>query len=204
MLNIIWLFLLFGGILLALFNGKSAEVTTALTTSATQAIELAIALVGIMSFWLGLMRVAQKAGLVDALARLVRPIMRPLFPDIPEDHPAMGAIIMNLTANFIGLGNAATPFGLRAMEQLKTLSPIPKVASNAMCTFLALNTSSIQLIPITAMAILAATGEKDPSVIIIPTIIATTCSTVAAIIAVKCLQNTRLFKMPTEKDNPCT
>lgn len=193
MINAIWLGLILISIVLGIYNGTTTAVIAAVTSSAKTAVELAIGLIGIMSFWLGLMSIAEKAGIVACLAKVFRPILRPLFPDIPQDHPAMGAITLNLTANFLGLGNAATPFGLRAMTELKALNPFPGIASNAMCTFLALNTSSVQLIPITAIAILALHGDPNPTRIILPTLVATSCSTITAIIAIKCLQNKKIF-----------
>jgi spore maturation protein A len=198
MINAIWLGLMLISIALGFYNGTISEVVTAVTASATQAVQLAIGLIGIMSFWLGLMSIAEKAGIVAWLAKVFRPLLQPLFPDIPKDHPAMGAITLNLTANFMGLGNAATPFGLRAMAHLKELNRIPGVASNAMCTFLALNTSSVQLIPVTAIAILALHGDPNPTRIILPTLVATSCSTITAIIAVKCLQNRGIFNKHLE------
>lgn len=193
MLNGIWLALILISVVLGVINGTTSEVVAAITDSGRQAVQLAIGLVGIMAFWLGLMKVAEAAGLVNLLGRCMRPILRPLFPDIPKDHPAMGAITLNLTANFLGLANAATPFGLRAMNYLQSLNPNAAVASNAMCMFLALNTSSIQLLPISTIAILAAHGDPNPTSIVLPTLLATICTTLTAIVAIKLLQNRRIF-----------
>src|SRR5207247_9523718 len=136
---------------------------------------IALGLIGIMAVWLGLMRLAERAGLVQRIARGLRPIMRRLFPDVPPDHPAMGSMVMNMSANMLGLGNAATPLGLRAMRDLETLNPRAGVATNAMCTFLAINTSSVQLIPATAIAILAASVSTRPTAIVGTTLLSTIC-----------------------------
>lgn len=193
MLNILWMSLVIGSIIIGIINGTTDAVVLAVTQGAQQAVTVAIGLIGVMSLWLGIMRIAEDAGLVKFIGRLLSPIMKALFPSIPSDHPAMGAMTLNIAANMLGLGNAATPFGLRAMEQLSKLNPYPKVATNAMCTFLAINTSSIQLIPATAIAILAANGDPTPTHIIFPTLIATSCSTIAAIFAVKCFEKLPLF-----------
>lgn len=183
MINAIWLSLILSAIGLGFFNGKASAVASSVTTSAMSAVTVALGLIGVMAFWMGLMRVAEEAGLVSLLARRLRPIMKRLFPEVPDDHPAMGAMVMNMTANMLGLGNAATPLGLKAMEYLQKLNPDKAVASNAMCTFLAINTSSLQIIPTTAIAILAANGATAPTSIIFPTILATTCSTIAGVTA---------------------
>jgi spore maturation protein A len=193
MLNIIWIALIVSSIFLSLINGTTDAVVLAVTTGAQQAVMVAIGLVGVMSLWLGIMRIAEDAGLVKLLSRWLNPVMKKLFPGVPSDHPAMGTMTLNIAANMLGLGNAATPFGLRAMEELAKLNPYPKIASNAMCTFLAINTSSIQLIPTTAMAILAANGDPHPTHIIFPTLVATSCSTLAAIFAVKWFEKLPLF-----------
>jgi len=148
-----------------------------------------------MALWLGLMRLAERAGLVQRIARGLRPIMRRLFPDVPPDHPAMGSMVMNMSANMLGLGNAATPLGLRAMRDLETLNPRPGVATNAMCTFLAINTSSVQLIPATAIAILAASGSTRPTAIVGTALLATFCAASVAIISVKLLEKLPMFRV---------
>ena len=147
-----------------------------------------------MALWLGVMRLAERAGLIQKLARGLRPLMRRLFPDVPGDHPAMGSMLMNMAANMLGLGNAATPLGLRAMRDLETLNPHPGKATNAMCTFLAINTSSVQLIPTTAIAILVAAGSKNPTAIVGTALLATLCAATTAITAVKLLQNLPWFR----------
>src|SRR5688572_24083869 len=132
-------------------------------SAAQAAATLALGLIGIMALWLGVMRLAERAGLVQLLARALRPVMRRLFPDVPAEHPAQGAMVLNMAANMLGLGNAATPLGLRAMALLQRLNPRPQVASNAMVTFLAMNTASIQLVPTTAISILAVQKVDNPS-----------------------------------------
>ncbi|MHB1126850.1 MAG: nucleoside recognition domain-containing protein [Bacillota bacterium] len=182
MVNLIWLVLLLSGIAVAGLNGRIEVVTTAALSSAKMAVTIALELIGLMALWLGLLRIAEEAGLVRALARIVRPATTRLFPSVPRDHPAMGAIIMNLSANILGLGNAATPFGIKAMQELQTLNKRPEEASDAMCTFLALNTSCITLIPATIIGIRVAAGSRDPTEIVGPTIFATALAMTVAII----------------------
>src|SRR5207248_1952740 len=150
----------------------------------------------VMALWLGVMRLAERAGLVQKLARALRPIMRRLFPDLPAEHPAMGAMLMNMAANMLGLGNAATPLGLRAMRDLESLNPHPGAATNAMCTFLAINTASVQLIPTTAIAILVAAGSSRPTAIVGTALLATLCAATTAIMAVKILEKLPWFARP--------
>jgi spore maturation protein A len=171
-----------------MFNGTAAQVTKASVDSAKTAVEISIGLVGIMTLWLGIMRVAEKAGLVTLLARVLTPFRRLLFPEIPPDHPAIGAMIMNLAANMLGLSNAATPLGIKAMEELQELNPEKETASNAMVTFLVLNTAGIQFIPATIIGVLAAAGSKQPTAIISTTIVATLCGALAAVTTAKILQ----------------
>ena len=163
-------------------------LSQAMIQSATGAVELAIGLVGVMALFLGLMKVAEAGGLLTILARLIRPLMVKLFPDVPADHPAMGAMILNLAANMLGLGNAATPFGIRAMQELDTLNPQRGTATNAMALFLAINTSSVTLLPTGVIAIRAAAGSSDPAAILPTTLFATICSTTVAVVAAKLYQ----------------
>ena len=160
-------------------------LSTAMIESAAGAVDLAIGLVGVMTLFLGLMKVAEAGGMLTFLARLIRPLMVRLFPDVPSSHPAMGAMILNLSANALGLGNAATPMGIRAMQELEHLNPNPGTATNAMVLFLAINTSSVTLLPTGVIAMRAAFGSADPSGILPTTLFATLCSTTAAIIAAK-------------------
>ncbi len=195
MLSYIWLAMIITAVVFGFINGTTAAVAAAVTDSAKLAVTLCLGLLGTMAFWLGLMRIAEQAGLIHTLARAAYPLLRYLFPGIPHDHPAYAAIVLNLSANMLGLDNAATPFGLKAMQELETLNTQPGTASNAMCMFLAINTSSVQLIPVTSIAYLAAGGSHEPTAIIVSSLLATTCSTAAAIIAVKCLQRLSLFSV---------
>ncbi|MEE8581139.1 MAG: nucleoside recognition domain-containing protein [Myxococcota bacterium] len=195
MLNWIWLGLILTSIVYAAFMGNMEAVQAAVFESTKSAINLIINLVGIMVFMLGLMRVAFDAGLRDAIARFLAPLLRRLFPEVPADHPAMGAMVMNMASNIFGLGNAATPFGLKAMVELRKLNPYPGSASNAMVLFLAINTSSITLFPPTGtIAVRAAAGSADPFAIWVPTLIATTCSTLAAVGVFFLLRNLSVFR----------
>lgn len=194
MINIIWAGLIVIGFLVGALNGKIDLVTSALIDSAKDAVELSLGLVGVMGLWLGIMRIGEDSGLIKSIARILRPGMKLLFPDVPKDHPAMGAMIMNISANILGLGNAATPFGLKAMEELQSLNPRKDTATNAMVTFLAINTSSVTLIPSSTIAILSSAGSTNPTEIIGPTIIATTVSTIVAIIVAKTLQSSNKYR----------
>ena len=143
MLNYIWFGMMFIAVIVGILTGNIDAVTQAAIDMAKTAVEIAIGLIGIMALWLGTMKIAEESGLIRIIARAIRPITIRLFPDVPEDHPAIGSIILNMAANLLGLGNAATPLGLKAMEELQDLNPEKETATNAMCTFLAINTSSI-------------------------------------------------------------
>ena len=158
-------------------------LSSGMISSAQGAVELAIGLVGVMTLFLGLMKVAEAGGLLTIIAKLIRPLMMRLFPEVPPDHPAMGAMILNMSANALGLGNAATPFGIRAMQELDKLNPQPGTATNSMALFLAINTSSITLLPTGVIALRAAAGSADPAGILPSTLFATICATIAAICA---------------------
>src|SRR5438445_6111109 len=188
MMNYIWFALMAIALVVAAFNGTAAAVTTGAVDSAKTAVEIALGLLGIMTRWLGIMRVAEEAGLISLLGRALRPISRLLFPEVPPEHPAIGAVIMNVAANMLGLSNAATPLGIKAMEELQELNPQKETASNAMVTFMTLNTAGIQFIPATIIAVLAASGSKNPTAIISTTIIATFCGASAAVTTAKLLQ----------------
>ena len=168
----------------------------AMIDSATSSVTLAIGLIGVMALFLGLMKVAEAGGLLVIIAKTIRPLMVRLFPDVPADHPAMGAMVLNLSANALGLGNAATPFGIRAMQELDTLNPHKGTASNAMVLFLAINTSSVTLLPTGVIALRAAAGSADPAAIVPTTLFATICSTTLAIIAAKIYQ--RFSRVPAD------
>jgi spore maturation protein SpmA len=197
MLNWIWLALVLCAVLIGGLTGHLKELTEGGFNMAKVAVmDISLPLIGIMALWLGIMRLAEKSGMVQLIARLLRPVLVRLFPDVPADHPAMGSMLLNMAANMLGLVNAATPFGLRAMKDLETLNPRPGTATNAMCTFLAINTSSVQLIPVTAVGILAVKGSKDPSSIIGTAFAATLIAAVSAIIAVKLLEKLPIFALP--------
>lgn len=196
MLTAIWLGLMLTSVLVGAYTGHLADVAQAVTDYIGISVKIGLTLAGIIVFWTGIMRIGQEAGLIEQISRWLMPILSRLFPEIPTGHPAMGAIVLNMVANMLGLNNAATPFGLKAMEQLEKLNRFPGVASNAMCMFLAINTSSVQLIPATAMGFLIAAGATHPTDIIVTSVLATTCSTIAAIIAVKTLQGWRWFRLP--------
>ena len=195
MLNYIWLALILLAVAIGGWNDRLKDVTEGAFDGAKTAVTIALGLIGIMALWLGVMRLAERAGLVQRIAHGLRPIMRRLFPDVPPEHPAMGSMLMNMSANMLGLGNAATPLGLRAMNDLERLNPRPGVATNAMCTFLAINTSSVQLIPATAIAILAASGSTRPTAIVGTALLATLCAASVAIISVKLLEKLPIFRI---------
>ncbi|SVA68300.1 uncharacterized protein METZ01_LOCUS121154 [marine metagenome] len=179
-------------------TGNIDAVTEAAISMAKTAVEIAIGLIGIMALWLGTMKIAEESGLIRIIAKALRPITIRLFPDVPEDHPAIGSIVLNMAANILGLGNAATPLGLKAMEELQELNPNKDTATNAMCTFLAINTSSVQLIlPATVVALMGAASNQ----IFITTILATGLSTIAAIISVRTLEKMSRFKLNRNKQD---
>jgi spore maturation protein SpmA len=197
MLNYIWLGLIVAAVIVGgCTDNLKAVADKSFENAADAVMKVSLPLVGIMALWLGVMRLAERAGLVALLARLLRPLMVWLFPDVPADHPAMGSMLMNMAASILGLGNAATPLGLRAMRDLETLNPRPGTATNAMCTYLAINTSSIQLIPATAIAVLAAAHSNNPTAIVGTSIMATTCAAIAAVTAAKLLQRLPGYRLP--------
>ncbi|CAM3877016.1 nucleoside recognition domain-containing protein [Mesobacillus zeae] len=182
MVNYIWVFMTVIGIIFAALNGTMAEVNEAVFRGAKEAVTLCIGLVSILVFWLGIMKIAEEAGLLEKLAGLFRPFVKGLFPEVPAGHPAMGYILSNMMANLFGLGNAATPLGIKAMEELKKLNGGKNSASRSMITFLAINTSSITLIPTTVIAIRMTYDSKSPTEIVGPTLVATFFSAIAAIL----------------------
>ncbi len=189
---------MFIAVIVGILTGNIDAVTQAAIDMAKTAVEIAIGLIGIMALWLGTMKIAEESGLIRIIARAIRPITIRLFPDVPEDHPAIGSIILNMAANLLGLGNAATPLGLKAMEELQELNPEKDTATNAMCTFLAINTSSVQLIlPATVVALMGAAANQ----IFITTILATGLSTITAIITVRFLEKLKRFEMPTRNEH---
>lgn len=193
MMNWIWMGLVVGSVVTAAFAGTMAAVSAASVESAQSAVTLALGLIGVMAFWLGMMRVVQEGGFLYSLAQLLRPIMVRLFPEVPPDHPAMSAMIMNIATNMLGLGNAATPFGIKAMIELDRLNPYRGVATNAMVLFLAINTSNVALAPLGVIALRASLGSANPAGIWLPTLFATSLSTIAGITAAKLLQRVYPF-----------
>ncbi|HNX28603.1 MAG TPA: nucleoside recognition domain-containing protein [Syntrophomonadaceae bacterium] len=180
MLNVIWLLLLTAGIVIAAVNGNIEVVTEAALGAAQGAVKVCFDLIGVMALWLGIMKIAEQGGLIASLAKLVRPVMVRIFPSIPAEHPAMGAIILNISANMLGLGNAATPMGMKAMQEMQLLNKGSEEASEAMCTFLALNTSCITLLPATIIGVRLSFGSANPTEIVGPCIFATCTAMVIA------------------------
>ncbi len=203
MLNYLWAGMIIAGIIFAAFTGRMPDITNAALDSSKEAITLCITMMGVMSFWVGLMEIATKTGIITAASRRIQPLIRFLFPDLPADHPAQEHITTNIIANVLGLGWAATPAGLRAMTELSKLEedrrsgrlPGPErkrgVASNEMCTFLILNISSLQLIPVNVIAYRSQYGSVNPAGIVGPGIAATAVSTVAAVVYCKVMEGKR-------------
>ena len=192
MLNYIWFGLIFISVVVGTITGRIDQVTEAAITMSKTSVEIAIGLIGIMALWLGTMKIAEDSGLIQIIAKTLRPITIRLFPDVPSDHPAIGSIVLNMAANMLGLGNAATPLGLKAMKELQEINEHKDTATDAMCTFLAINTSSVQIIlPATVVGLMGAAANQ----IFITTIIATSLSTVAAIISVKVLAKMKRFRI---------
>ncbi|MBT2737999.1 nucleoside recognition domain-containing protein [Bacillus sp. ISL-7] len=182
MVNYIWVFMTVVGFIFALINGTMAEVNKAIFDGAKEAVTLCIGLISVLVFWLGMMRIAEESGLLERLSKLFRPLVKRLFPDVPVSHPAMGYILSNMISNMFGLGNAATPLGIKAMEELKKLNGGKDSASRSMVTFLAINTASITIIPTTVIAIRINYHSASPTEIVVPTIIATIISALGAIL----------------------
>ncbi|GIU49707.1 nucleoside recognition domain-containing protein [Shewanella algidipiscicola] len=199
MLNRIW-FVFFAisllAIIIGLFQGEwhlLSDAVDALFASAKLAAEIALGLIGVLSLWMGLMRVGEKAGVVAALSSLFEPLLRRLMPEVPKGHPAFGSVTMNLTANVLGLDNAATPLGLKAMQDLQTLNPDKAVATNAQILFLVLNTSSVTLVPVTVFLYRAQQGAAAPADIFLPILLATCASTLVGVLVVACFQRISLL-----------
>lgn len=181
-MNYIFFFLISISILAGFVNGTLNEVVTAMLEGCNTAVKVALSLIGIMAFWLGIMKIAEKSGLVTFISKLIRPIVKPLFKDIKEDSPALGDITMSLGANALGLTNAATPIGLKVMKELQEENPDKETATDSMCMFLGMNTAGFQIIPAAVIAILAGLGAKNPTEIVLPTLIVTTLAFITAII----------------------
>ncbi len=187
-MNYIFYFLIVFSIVIGAINGRLQEVINAVMSGAELSVKVAFSLIGIMAFWLGIMKIAEKSGLVQLIAKVIKPITKKLFNELDEDSPAIGDIAMNFTANAFGLANAATPFGIRAMENMQRVNDKKDTASNSMCLFLAMNTAGFQLIPATVIAILVGIGYKNPTEIIAPTLLVTSIAFVSAIAMAKFAQ----------------
>lgn len=202
MLNYVWFGIILISVVTATINDitvgsteKISAVSEAAISSAETAVELSIGLIGIMALWLGMMKIAEESGLMQVIDKIVKPVMIRLFPEIPSDHPAIAAMSLNIAANVLGLGNAATPLGLKAMQELQKLNPRKDTATNAMCMFLAINTSSVQLIlPAQVVGLMKGAASE----IFLPTILATALSTTSAIIAAKILSKMKQFTVEEE------
>ncbi|AIM15489.1 MULTISPECIES: nucleoside recognition domain-containing protein [Neobacillus] len=182
MVNYIWVFMTVVGIVFALFNGTMEEVNKAVFEGAKEAVTLCIGLISVLVFWLGMMRIAEESGLLEKLAKVFRPLVSRLFPEVPNNHPAMGYMLSNMISNMFGLGNAATPLGIKAMEELKKLNGGKNEASRSMVTFLAINTASITILPTTVISIRMTHHSTSPTEIVVPTIIATILSAIGAVL----------------------
>ncbi|MBQ8886805.1 MAG: hypothetical protein IJY61_03805 [Candidatus Gastranaerophilales bacterium] len=199
-MNYIWYFLIVISIVFGAINGTLGEVAKAIFTGTELAVKIVLTLLGIMTFWLGIMKIAEKSGIVEFLSKLLNPVARKIFPEIPKDSPIIGDVAMNFSANALGLANAATPIGIKAIEGMQQLNKDKNSASDPMCTLLAMNTAGFQLIPATVIAILAANGAENPTEIILPTLIVTSTAFVSAILIAKLLK--RIF--PPQKESEVT
>ncbi|THE15035.1 spore maturation protein [Bacillus timonensis] len=194
MVNIIWVAMTIIGIIFASINGTINEVNQAIFKGASEAVTICIGLISVLVFWLGLMRIAQEAGLLEKLSKLFRPLVSRLFPEVPVDHPAMGYMLSNMIANMFGLGNAATPMGIKAMEQLRELNGGKTSASRSMVTFLAINTASVTLVPTTVIAIRMTYDSTNPTDIVGPTLIVTSLSAIGAVLIDRYFYHRRVKK----------
>lgn len=201
-MNYIFYILIVFSVIFGVINGKTQEVVNAILDGADVSVKIALSLIGIMAFWLGIMRIAEKAGLVQWLAKLIKPVTKWIFNDVPPENEAIGNIALSVSANALGLTNAATPIGLKVMKELQEINSNDKeTASDAMCMFLAMNTAGFQIIPATVIAVLVAVGSKNPTEIIMPTLIVTSIAFVSAIIIAKIFQKFWKNKLisPSEK-----
>lgn len=187
-MNYIFYGLIVSSLIIGGINGKLPEVVNSILSGADRAVTISFSLVGVMAFWLGMMKIAETAGLIDFIAKLIKPITKWIFNEIPPEDPAIGSIAMNFSANALGLSNAATPIGIKAMQELQVHNVDKKSASNAMCMLLAMNTAGFQLIPATVIAILVGIGYKNPTEIIAPTLVVTSFTFVSAVLLAKILQ----------------
>ena len=200
-MNYIFYFLIVISIIIGAINGKLTDVVNSILTGAELSVKVAFSLIGIMAFWLGMMKIADKCGLIKFIAKVIKPITKKLFNEIPEDSPAIGDIAMTFTANAFGLANAATPIGIKAMEELQKHNTDKTSASNAMCMFLAMSTAGFQLIPATVIAILIGIGYKNPTEIIAPTLLVTSIAFICAIILVKIFQKLWMPQKENSKED---
>ena len=186
-MNYIFVFLILISIITAIYTGKIEEVTNELLNATQRAVQVSIGLIGIMAFWLGIAKIAQKSGLINLISKLISPILKLIFNELPKNSPAFSNIALNITANALGLSNAATPFGIKAMKDIKKEENKGDIATNSMCIFLAMNTAGFQIVPATVLAMLIAAGAKNPTEIILPTFIVTLSSFIFAIVVAKIL-----------------
>lgn len=194
MMNYIWVGLVVIAVIAGGVTGTMEDVLNNIFSFAEEAVSICIGLIGIMAFFCGVMKVMEKAGICNLIARALAPLMTRLFPEVPRDHPAMSAMVLWMAANMLGIGNAATPFGLKAMQELQTLNPTRDIATNAQCMMLAIGTTSVTLIPVTVLGLRAAVQTEGAAEIIFPVIIATTCSTVVGVFFTWLLGKTRRWK----------
>ncbi len=187
-MNYIWYFLIVISIIFGAINGRLADVAGAIFSGTELAVKIVLTLLGIMTFWLGIVKIAEKSGIVEFLSKVLKPVAKIIFPELPKDSPIIGDVAMNFSANALGLANAATPIGIKAMEGMQELNRDKESATNSMCTLLAMNTAGFQLIPATVIAILAAVGCKNPTEIIVPTLIVTSTAFVCAILLARIFQ----------------
>ncbi len=199
MLNYIWLTMVILAVVVGGINGKIQDVTKSAIDSAGSAITIAIGLIGVMALWLGIMKIAEDSGLMSLVAKAIAPVLKRLFPEVPAGHPAFASMTMNIAANMLGLSNAATPLGLKAMEDLEKLNPNPGIATDAMCTFLTINTAGLQLIPATVISIMASAGSREPTAIIGTTIAATFTALIVGIATVKTLEKLPIFSVQRQR-----
>ena len=188
MINYIWFIMIFFGILVGLITGNGEAISKSIVGSVDSTVQFIIGLAGLMCFWCGVMKVAEKSGLTQKLSKLLRPILKLIFKEAAKDEKALGAIVMNITANMLGLGNAATPFGIKAMQEMDRLNKEKGKASNDMALFLVLNAACIQLVPSTIISIRAAAGSSNAGAIIVPAILASTIAAIVGVVSCKILQ----------------
>ncbi len=200
-MNYIWYFLIVISIIFGAINGTLNEVANAIFSGTQLAVKIILTLLGIMTFWLGIMKIAEKSGIVESISKLLTPIAKFVFPEIPKNSPIIGDVAMNFTANALGLANAATPIGIKAIEGMQKLNKNKESASDSMCTLLAMNTAGFQLIPATVIAILAANGYNNPTEIIVPTLFVTSFAFVSAIIIAKIFKRIFPPQLTKEEEN---